>query len=284
MLLRDFLFHFAKRYIAGTKGSEAVEAAKSLNGQNISAAIDILGESVLDASQAGAAVKEYLDLLHLIKAEGVDSSVSLKLTHLGLDISDGLAEANTETVVKKALELGNFVRIDMEGSAYTQRTLEIFLKLRKRYPNVGVAIQSCLLRSAEDIRLMIEKGASVRIVKGAYKEPRTVAFRRKADVDRNFSILMKELLIKGNRPAIATHDERLINEAIEFSASMNIPKEGFEFEMLLGIKRTLQKRLAEDGYKVRVYVPYGENWLPYTLRRLRERRENVYFVIKNIFD
>lgn len=274
----------AKRYIAGVDKKDAIRVVRRLNSLGILGAIDNLGENVKDPAEAAAAVREYLDLLTLIKTSGVRSTISLKLTHMGLDVSEKLASGNAEEIIKKAAELDNFVRFDMEGSAYTQKTLDIFLKLRERYPNVGVAIQSYLLRSARDVSLLIERKASVRLVKGAYKEPADIAFPVKPDVDKNFNALMKELLLKGENPAIATHDERLINGAIRFAKENDIPKDKFEFQMLLGIKRTLQKKLALEGYRVRVYVPYGPNWLPYTLRRFRERKENLYFVIRNIFD
>ncbi|MBI5344901.1 MAG: proline dehydrogenase family protein, partial [Deltaproteobacteria bacterium] len=246
--------------------------------------IDNLGENVKSAEEAGNAVREYIVLLDLIAKEKVNSTVSLKLTHLGLDISDDRAIDGVEAVIKKAALYKNFVRFDMEGSAYTERTMEIFLRLRESCDNVGIAVQSALLRSRNDVKLLIEKKASVRLVKGAYKEPAEVAFERKKDVDGNYEFLMKELLLKGERPAIATHDERLIEEAVRFVKEKGIPVASFEFQMLLGIKRTLQKRLASEGYNVRVYIPYGRNWLPYILRRLSERRENIWFVLKNIFD
>lgn len=282
--MKSLLAFFARRYIAGTEIKDAIEAVLKLNSHGISATIDNLGENVADKDKAEASVQEYLTLLDEIKASKADSTVSLKLTHLGLDISDNLAKDNAGRIIKKALEYGNFVRLDMEGSRYTQKTMDILLDLHKNHKNVGVAIQSYLLRSVDDIRLLIEKGVSVRLVKGAYKEPPAIAFKDKKDVDASFALLMKELLLNGNRPAIATHDERLINETLSFAQSNNIPKGRFEFQMLLGIKRTLQRRLAEEGYKVRVYVPYGPEWLPYTLRRFRERKENIFFVVRNLFD
>ena len=292
--LSRILAPFAKRYIAGTSRQDAVEAARSLNSSGINAAIDNLGENVATADEAMASAREYLDLLDLIASTGVRASVSLKLTHMGLDISDELAFENTGAVVKKALAYKNRplrgfnplrelnVRLDMEGSRYTQRTVNVFFRLQKSFPNVGIAIQSALLRSPEDVKNLIAQGASVRLVKGAYKEPPDVAFQKKKDVDVNFEKLMKELLLKGNMPAIATHDERLIDCAIAFAKANGIGKERFEFEFLLGIRRDLQKRLAHEGYNVRVYCPYGSQWLPYTLRRLRERKENIWFVLKNI--
>lgn len=278
------LLPLAKRYIAGADKEAAVKAAEGLNNLSIAATIDNLGENVSSAKEAEDAVQEYISLLSLIKQCRVHSAVSLKLTHLGLDLSEDIALKNVAAIIKKAAELNNFVRFDMEGSKYTQKTLDIFLKLCSRYPNMGIAIQSYLLRSKDDVKLLNENNASVRLVKGAYKEPPDIAFEKKKMVDENYEYLMKELLLKGNMPAIATHDERLINEAISFAAENRIAKDKFEFEMLLGIKRTLQKRLAQEGFRVRVYVPYGKNWLPYTLRRFRERKENIWFVLKNLID
>ncbi len=280
----SILSFFARRYIAGETRKDAIFTAKRLNSQGISATIDNLGENVKDASETDETVKEYLSLLDDIDEAGVNSTISLKLTHLGLDISGELARKNAEAIIKKALSLKNFVRFDMEGSAYTPDTIDTVLKLNRLYPNIGVAIQSYLLRSEKDANLLINEGISVRLVKGAYREPPEIAFEKKSDVDRNYESLMKKLLLGGTRPAIATHDEKLINEAMRFANEKNIPKDRFEFQMLLGIKRTLQRKLAHDGYAVRVYVPYGKNWLPYTMRRLGERKENLLFVVKNIFD
>jgi proline dehydrogenase len=274
----------ARRYIAGVAMDDAVGVAMKLNASGLLATIDNLGEDVLDAAEADRAVEEYIGLLDCIKEAGADSTISLKLTHLGLDVSEEVAERNAGRVMEKAATLDNFVRLDMEGSAHTQRIMDVFLRLHRRHPNSGIAVQSCLLMSASDVRLLIERGASVRLVKGAYKEPPGLAFQDKRDVDASFETLMKELLLKGVRPAIATHDERLIEEAVAFASMKGIPRDSFEFQMLLGIKRSLQRRLSSEGYRVRVYVPYGPDWLPYTLRRMRERKENLYFVLRNILD
>jgi proline dehydrogenase len=282
--VKRLLFFFAKRYIAGSERQDAIRAALALNRDGIGAIIDNLGENVKNAAEAGESVEEYLALLDGIKLSGADSTIALKLTHLGLNISEELALKNAEMIVKKAASTGNFVRLDMEGSAYTRRTIAIFLELRKKYPNVGIAIQSSLLKSMEDARLIAANGGSIRLVKGAYKEPPSIASQEKKDVDASFEAIMKELLPSGTRPAIATHDVRLINEGKRFAAEKGLPKDSFDFEMLLGIKRELQKKLASEGYQVRVYIPYGKNWLPYTIRRLRERKENVWFVLKNIFE
>lgn len=282
--MKDFLFYFARRYIAGEKRADAIEAARALNADGISASIDVLGENVEDASDARRSVAEYLALLGEIDRTGVDASVSLKLTHLGLDLSDELAMENAEALVRRAGELGNFVRVDMERAVYTERTIDLVVRLRRKYDNVGVAVQSYLYRSGGDVARLIKEGVSVRLVKGAYKEGPDVAFRDKGSVDRNFDCLMKELLTKGNRPAIATHDEALIDEAKRFAEIKGIPRDAFDFEMLLGIKRTLQRGLAAEGYNMRVYVPYGPEWLPYITRRLTERKENALFVIKHLLD
>lgn len=283
-MMKGFLIYLAKRYIAGSEAEHAIEVVRRLNADGILATIDNLGENVTTAEEAESSVAEYHRLLTAIDGAGVNSTISLKLTHLGLDISEELAYKNTAMIVEKAGELSNFVRIDMESSAYTEKTLDIFYKLRQRHENVGIAIQSYLLRSAKDIETLIEKEASVRLVKGAYKEPAAVALQKKSDVDENYSRLMRRLLTDGVNPAIATHDEKLIDEAIEFSKGRNIANERFEFQMLLGIRRTLQKELAGKGYRVRVYVPYGKNWLPYITRRMSERKENLFFVLRHIVD
>jgi len=225
-----------------------------------------------------------MSLVEAIRKDRVDANVSFKLTHLGLDISPLMAEENAETIIKKAVELKNFVWFDMEGSKHTENTLSIFSKLHAKYPETGIAIQSYLYRSAADVTKLIKENAAVRLVKGAYKESPDIAFPEKKDVDGNFSALMKRLLLSGAYTAIATHDEKLVNEAKNIASENKIPRDHFEFQMLLGIKRTLQSRLVEEGYKVRVYVPYGTRWLPYTMRRMTERKENVWFVLKNIFD
>lgn len=282
--MKGLLFIFAKRYIAGTERSDAIEAARQLNSLGILAAIDHLGENIKTKEDAKETVAEYLCLLDGIKTSGVNAAVSLKLTHLGLDFSEALTEENAAVIIERAARHNNTVWFDMESSAYTQRTLDIYIRLKRRYPNIGIAVQSYLKRSEADVKLLVSKGASVRLVKGAYKEPPEIAFKDKKDVDENFERLMKMMLASGNMTAIATHDERLINEAKRFVEEKKIPRGSFEFEMLLGIKRTLQKKLAEEGYQVRTYIPYGKDWLPYTIRRLRERKENIYFVVRNIFD
>jgi len=245
--MKGFLVHFAKRYIAGEEIADAINVARELNSNGVKAAIDNLGENVATKAEAKEAVSEYLKLLDAIKSEKADATISLKLTQMGLDISEELAEKNAERIIKRAVSMGTSVRFDMESSQYTEKTIAVFLSLHKRYPTTGIAIQSALKRSGEDINRLIEEKASVRLVKGAYKESADIAFEDKADVDRNYELLMRELLLKGVNPAIATHDERLIDEAKRFAWKNKVDKDAFCFEMLLGIKRTMQKKLAREG-------------------------------------
>lgn len=275
---------FAKRYIAGTTIDDAIRAGRGLNDAGLAAAIDNLGEDAASAIYAASAVAEYLSLIDAIAASRIDADISLKLTHLGAGISPALAQQNAGVILDKAAGRGLNVRFDMEGSRHTQTIIDVFRALHERHPNSGLAIQSCLKRSASDIAMLTRLGASIRLVKGAYKEPHDIAFAEKREVDANFFALMKILLLSGTNPAIATHDERLIEETKRFAAANGISKDRFSFEMLLGIKRSLQRRLASEGYRVRIYCPYGPDWMAYTARRLRERKENIWFVVKNIFD
>lgn len=282
--MNRFLDLFARRYIAGEGREDAISVARGLNSHGILASIDNLGEMVKTTGEAITAADEYIKLLEDIKETGTQADISLKLSHMGLDIGDEVCRTNLERVIKKAEEVNNFVWFDMERAKYTQSTLDIFFDFHKRHDNIGIAIQSYLKRTKRDVGRLIEEGARVRLVKGAYKEPPETAFPEKEDVDRNFKLLMFDLLLSGNRPAIATHDMRLIEAALKFARENAIDNDSFEFQMLLGIRRTVQKRLAEEGYRMRVYIPYGPEWLPYITRRFRERKENVFFVIRNIFD
>ena len=278
-----FLF-LARRFIAGETIEQAKEVVKRLNDKGFSVTLDILGESVTNKEQAEKARDSYIELLSNINTVGLNSNVSLKHTQMGLDINDSYCYENVVKIVKTAVEYKNFVRIDMEGSRYTQRTIDIFKKIHGVYPeNIGMVIQSYLYRSKKDIIHAIENRHRIRLCKGAYKEPPDIAFPDKRDVNKNYEEMAKELLLKGNYPAIATHDERLINIAESFAKENNIPKDRFEFQMLYGIRRDLQERLIDEGYRVRIYVPYGTYWMPYTIRRIRERKENLWFVLRNIF-
>jgi proline dehydrogenase len=277
-----------RRFVAGEKLEDAIAAVQALNGQGLLATLDHLGENVTSETEARDAAREVLDLLAAIDASGVRSGVSIKLTQLGLDLSPALAAENVELIVACAAEAGRFVRIDMESHEYVQPTLDLFEELWGRYRNVGVVIQSYLYRSAGDVAHLVELGASVRLVKGAYDEPPEVAYPDKADTDASYVRLMEQLFSEGARangvfPAIATHDTVLIDWAKEHARRQAIPPERFEFQMLYGIRAGLQRQLAAEGYRVRAYVPYGEQWYPYFMRRLAERPANLLFLLRNLF-
>jgi len=279
----SFLIIFARRFVAGEELSEAVPAIKALNQNGIMTTFDHLGENVSSEEMAKASADSYLKILDVIDKEKLNSNISIKLTQMGLDLGDEFCYKNVESIVEKAKALNNFVRIDMEGSAYTQRTLDITYKLFEKYNNVGVVVQAMLLRSEDDIKELNKRGIRVRLCKGAYKETESVAFQKKEQVNENYVKLMKMLLLEGNNPAIATHDEKIIDECKRFIQENKIDNSRFEFQMLYGIRRDLHISLVKEGYKMRVYVPYGKEWFPYFYRRLRERKENVFFVLKNLF-
>lgn len=275
---------FASRFVAGETVETAIEAVRELNRRQVTATLDLLGESVREERGAGQARDTYLRMLDLIADAGVDSNVSLKLTQMGFDIREDACFANMSAILEKAKVRRNFVRIDMESSAYTQRTLDFFYnRLFSTYgPHVGVVIQSCLRRSATDIDRLIEAQARVRLCKGAYLEPSDVAFPDKADVDRAYVQLMERLMERGNYPALATHDAVIIARAREFAVRKKIDPSRFEFQMLYGIRRDLQDSLRKAGFNVRVYVPFGTQWYPYLMRRLAERPANIAFILGNV--
>lgn len=272
----------ARRFVAGEDWEAAASQVKALNDTGILATMDYLGESVTDESQAAAARDIYLDLLDRIAQSGVKANVSLKLTQMGLDISPAVGEANARAIVRKAAALGNFVRIDMEDSAHTERTIEVFRRIRRDHGSVGLVIQAYLYRSEGDVRALADLRPNLRICKGAYLEPATVAFPRKADVDENFKRLVELNLDLGQKTAIATHDEKIIAWAERLLKAKNVPKNRYEFQMLYGIRSALQRRLAAEGHPVRVYVPFGRQWYPYFTRRLAERPANVFFFLTNL--
>lgn len=276
-------FLIARRFVAGESLPEAIEAVRRLNGRGLSASLDILGENLRDRSAVEAARDDYVRLLDQIARSGVNSNISIKLTMLGLDLDQGLCEENLRAVLEAGRERDNFVRVDMEGSRYTAATLEIFHRVFRDYPRwVGAVIQSYLRRSRADVRELNRVGARVRLVKGAYREPAAIAFQRREEVNRSFDELMEELLAEGNYPAIATHDDARIARTRLWSQQHGISSTAYEFQMLYGIRPRFQEELARDGHPVRVYVPYGPEWFPYFYRRLRERKENVLFVLKNL--
>ncbi len=275
----------ASRFVAGETPEEGVAAVRELNRNGITASLDLLGESVTKREEAEQARDTYLETLDRIRAAGVDANVSVKLTQMGLDISEDLAIANLSAIIARAASYGSFVRIDMESSAYTERTLDLFKRVfYPKFENaVGVVLQTYLRRTPEDVEEMIALGARVRLCKGAYKEPPEVAFPDKRDVDEMYETCMQRLLDRGNYPGLATHDEKIINAARGFVQAKAIPAERYEFQMLYGVRRDLQLKLRREGYRMRVYVPFGTHWYPYLMRRLAERPANLKFVVGNVW-
>ena len=275
---------FASRFVAGETVESAVAALRDLNAARLSASLDLLGESVQHATEAVQARDTYLETLDRIRGAGADANVSVKLTQMGLDIDEALCVANLRAIIGKAKEHGSFVRIDMEQSAYTDKTLQLFRETF--YPEfagaVGVVLQSYLRRTAQDVEEMIKLRARVRLCKGAYKEPETIAFPAKRDVDDNYVACMERLLEHGTYAGIATHDEKIIARAKAFTKRKGIAPERYEFQMLYGVRRDLQHALRREGYNVRVYVPFGTHWYPYLMRRLAERPANIVFIVGNV--
>jgi proline dehydrogenase len=270
------------RFVAGDTLPEALETCQRINAEGIRITVDHLGENVTSLAEAAASRDAYLQALGEIVQRGIQGNVSLKLTQFGMDLSLEECRANVEQLVAQAARLDNFVRVDMESSEYTDRTLELVTDLHARYGAVGTVIQSYLYRSRKDVEMLCSRGIRVRLCKGAYLEPPAVAFQRKADVDRNFVELMQLLLESGTYPAIATHDEKMIAATEQFAASRKIARDAFEFQMLYGIRRDIQERLVAQGYRLRLYVPYGAAWYPYFMRRLAERPANVFFILRNL--
>jgi proline dehydrogenase len=275
---------FARRFVAGEALDEALVAVAALNAKGISASLDLLGESVTNEREARAAASQYVALLDRVHEKRLQANVSLKLTAMGLDISEELCVSIMHEVLERARQLSTFVRLDMEGSAYTQRTLRLFED--RLYPsykeNVGIVLQSYLYRTRSDVERALHIGCRVRLCKGAYKEPASVAFPEKNEVDQNYSRCMHMLLDSGKYPGIATHDPALIDDAKRYVADHQIDRSRFEFQMLYGVRRDLQEQLVREGYNMRVYVPFGTQWYPYLMRRLAERPANVAFITGNV--
>jgi proline dehydrogenase len=276
---------FANRFVAGETIDTALAAVARLNARRITASLDLLGESVHNEAEARAAGNEYVAMLERIHKQKADANVSVKLTAMGLDISEDLCVAVMHKILQRAREYQTFVRIDMESSEYTQRTVDLFEQ--RLYPayreNVGIVLQSYLYRTFADVERANLIKARVRLCKGAYMEPETVAYPDKKDVDANYVRSMHELMLKGNYPGIATHDEAIIDEAKGFAKENQIAPSRFEFQMLYGVRRDLQDKLVREGYRMRVYVPFGTQWYPYLMRRLAERPANVAFLTGNVF-
>jgi proline dehydrogenase len=275
---------FASRFVAGETIETGVAAARELSRRGITSSLDLLGESVTAEAEAAAARDLYLAMLDRMAETGVEVNVSVKLTQMGLDIGEDICLANMLRILEKAKALQGFVRLDMEGSDYTQRTLDFFSQ--RIFPNYGkhcgVVIQAMLRRSEQDVSDLVGMGARVRLCKGAYLEPADVAFPDKADVDRNYLRLMQRLMRDGNYPGLATHDEAIIRQARDFARDQGIANERFEFQMLYGVRRDLQDRLRQAGYNMRVYIPFGTQWYPYLMRRLAERPANIAFLLGNV--
>lgn len=289
--LKDFATQFkpfkklTTRFVAGESIDEVIPFIREINAENSFASFDHLNESVRSAEEAAQEVSEYLNILARIDETGIRSNVSIKLTQFGLGLDPELAYSNAREVVVEAQRRGNFVRVDMEDSSVTQVTIDIFKRLRAEFGlnDVGIVLQSYLRRTYDDAKDLLTIPARIRICKGAYNEPPEVAFPDKRDTDDNYVKVMQLLLASGTYHGIATHDPKMIDATINFATREGIGKDKFEFQMLYGVRRDLQRQLARDGYNMRVYVPYGKHWYPYFMRRLAERPANIWFVMKNLF-
>jgi proline dehydrogenase len=274
---------FARRFIAGETVEEAIEAARAIEASGLTQTLDYLGESVSTVAEADAATRAYLGVIERIVAAGVGRNISLKLTQLGLTIDRATCVDNLRRILDAASAHEFFVRVDMEDSPFTEVTFDIFETMwQQGYRNVGIVVQSCLRRTMADVQRINALGARIRLVKGAYKEPKSVAFQKKSEVDAAFVEIMHVLLTDGVYPAIATHDPAMIDATRAFVTQRGIALDAFEFQMLYGIRRDLQASLRDLGYRVRVYVPFGREWFPYFMRRLGERPANIGFVIRGI--
>jgi len=271
------------RFVAGETLDEAIAAARVCNHQGMLVSLDYLGENVATAADAQRARDAYLQVFDKISAEKLNANVSCKLTQLGLDISAEFCEGQLLSIVERAAAYGNFLRVDMEGSSYTARTIEVVKRVRTQSPAVGTVIQSYLYRSEPDVNDLLAYGCRIRLCKGAYKEPPQVAFPRKPDVDANYVKLMQVLLSSGFYHGIATHDPKMIAATIRHAAKEKISKDDFEFQMLYGVRTDLQRQLVRDGFRLRIYIPYGQDWFPYFMRRLAERPANLAFFVRNFF-
>ena len=279
---------FSSRFVAGTQPEDVLRATRAVNQLGLSVSIDNLGENVTNAEEARASAQLYQHLQDEIAARQLDANISVKLTHMGLDVDEKLAREQVCALVARAAAAKppNFVRVDMEGSPYTQRTLDFVHELHRQPGNrgcVGAVIQSYLYRSQSDVEKLLSDGIRIRLCKGAYKEPPEIAFQKKSEVDANYVKLMKILLKSGIYHGLATHDENIIKQAKAFATQEKIPRDAFEFQMLYGIRRDLQESLVKEGWKIRVYIPFGTEWYPYFMRRLAERPANVLFIAKNLF-
>jgi proline dehydrogenase len=276
----------SRRFVAGTTIQDALAATQAMNKLGLSVSVDNLGENVTNADEARHSAELYHQMLDQMHAQKLNANVSLKLTHMGLDVDEAMAYEIASGVVQHAATIDSFVRIDMEGSPYTQRTLDFVHRLHRQPENaghVGAVIQAYLFRSEKDVEALLAERIRIRLCKGAYKESPEISFEKKADTDANYVKLMKTLLKSGVYHGIATHDENMIRATIEFARKERIPASAFEFQMLYGVRRDLQLKLVKEGWRCRVYIPFGTEWYPYLMRRLAERPANAIFILKNLF-
>ncbi len=275
----------SSRFVAGTTVEEALAATQEVNAFGMSVSLDNLGENVTNADEARHSADLYHELLDRIRERGLDANVSVKLTHMGFDVDRQLAVGIVSSLVQRAREKNSFVRVDMEGSPYTQSTLDVVQQIHGQDGNrgrVGAVIQSYLRRSEADVQQLVGQGIRIRLCKGAYQEPPDIAFPEKSDVDANYVKLMKLLLKSGIYHGIATHDEKMIQATVQFAQAERILPTAFEFQMLYGVRRDLQRELVKQGWRMRVYIPFGTEWYPYFMRRLAERPANALFIAKNL--
>ena len=286
---KNFMMRFrifrstAWRFVAGETIEDAIRAAREANRQGIKTTMDLLGENTLSREDATRTTEEIIGMMDRIYTEKVDCNVSVKLTQLGLGLGTDFCHQNLMALLRRAVELGGFIRVDMEDSSFTQRTLDAVIRAHAELGNVGTVVQSYLFRSERDVRMLLANRIGIRLCKGAYLEPAVIAFRKKRDNDANYVKLMKLLLESGCYHGLATHDETIIAAAKKFVQEKGISKDRFEFQMLYGIRRDLQQELVREGYHVRIYIPYGKRWYPYFMRRLAERPANVIFILRNLF-
>lgn len=276
------LTFLARRFVAGESPESAIEVGQRLHRKKIRATFDLLGEDVLDQDAARRAAEAQKELLRLIP-EGIERNISIKLSSLGQEISRDFCLENAAGILEVALKVKGFVRLDMEGTKTTESTLGLFRELRKTFDNVGIVLQAYLHRTKEDVQEAIRRGDRVRLCKGAYKEPAQVALQQMDDIRKNFKECAHLLIDKGNYPAVATHDESLVQDVLAWTKEQKIPASRYEFQMLYGLRPARWEELVAAGHNVRIYVPYGTHWVPYFYRRLRERRENVLFVLRSLF-
>lgn len=283
LLPESVVFLFAKKYIAGVELSDAVRVTKELNAKGILTTIDVLGESVTDEKEAIAAKDEVLRVLDTIEKEKLNANVSIKPTQFGLAFANELSHKLIEEIIAKAKEYNNFVRIDMEDSSVTQLTIDLFKEMLKKYGNVGIVLQAYMRRTLDDVRDLNPLGTNYRLCKGIYIEPEEIAFKDREEVRKNYLEALELMLDNGNYVGIATHDEYLINKAYEMIKEKGIAKDKFEFQMLYGVTEHLRDKINADGYKIRIYVPFGEHWYPYSIRRLQENPNMAWYITKSLF-